>query len=252
MKVTLVLPASKYRVLVVDDGSLDRTAEIVRQAASWMPVTLIQHDENRGLGAAIRTGLKTAAALDGVVVTLDADNSQDPELIRSMLACIEEGADIAIASRFQPGAREIGVPPYRLVLSHLSSGIIRRVVSYPGARDFTCGFRAYRLASLRRLIDTYGDNFIRETGFSCMLELLLNFRRIGAMVAEVPLVLRYDLKRGTSKMRVLRTSWRYCITMTRGFMPLARKEAPAGVTLPNIELGGFVTQQPRLPAGPGD
>jgi len=210
-----------YRVLVVDDGSSDRTADLVREMATRMPVELIQHPRNLGLGAAMRTGLKAAASGSGFVVTMDADNSQGPELIRAMVARIEQGFDVVIASRFQPGSQEIGVPPYRKFLSHLSSAGIRLLVRYPGARDYTCGFRIYRVETLRRLIDMFGDDFLRENGFSCMLELLINLREVDARVAEVPLVLRYDLKEGPSKMRVLRTMWRYVVTLSRGFMPLA-------------------------------
>ncbi len=242
MKVTVMMPAyneerdlpgllertkaalegwADYQVLIVDDGSKDRTATIVREAANRMPVTLIQHPQNRGLGAAMRTGLKAASDYDGVVVTMDADNSQGPELIQDMVARIGTGADVVIASRFQPGSQEVGVPAHRRFLSHLSSAGIRVLIRYPGARDYTCGFRVYRAEVLRRLISRYGDNFIRENGFSCMLELLLNLRRINAKVAEVPLVLRYDLKEGASKMRILRTMWRYVVTVTRGWLPLA-------------------------------
>ncbi|MGE0798210.1 MAG: glycosyltransferase family 2 protein [Lautropia sp.] len=210
-----------YQVLIVDDGSLDRTAAIVVEAGREMPVALIRHPRNRGLGAAIRTALKVASRGDGVVVTMDADNSQGPELIEAMLERIAAGADVVIASRFRPGSQEVGVPPLRKFLSHVSSAGIRILAPYPGARDYTCGFRAYRAETLRRLIDRYGDNFIRENGFSCMLELLLNLRRIGARVDEVPLVLRYDLKEGASKMRILRTMWRYVVTITRGWLPLS-------------------------------
>jgi len=213
-----------YRVLVVDDGSTDATARIVREAAARMPAMLIQHPTNLGLGAAIRTGLRAACDRDGVVVTLDADNSQDPMLIPRMIATIEAGYDVVIASRFLPGAAEVGVPLHRRILSHAASGAIRALVRYPGARDYTCGFRAYRVTTLRRLIQAYGDDFVRENGFACMLELLLNLRRIRARVAEVPLVLRYDLKAGPSKMRILRTATRYAVTLTRGFLPLARAD----------------------------
>lgn len=225
---TALAPWADYQVIVVDDGSKDRTAEIVRRAGEVMPAELIQHERNQGLGAAMRTGLKAAASRGEVVVTLDADNSQDPELIRTMVERLQQGYDVVIASRFQPGAQEIGVPPFRVFLSHLSSAGIRTLVRYPGARDYTCGFRAYDAGTLRELIDTYGDNFLRENGFSCMLELLLNLRRIRARVAEVPLVLRYDLKEGASKMRVLRTMWRYVVTMTRGFLPLRPPATPRG------------------------
>lgn len=209
-----------YRVVVVDDGSADRTAEIVREAARHMPAELISHDVNKGLGAAIRTGLRAAVERGDVIVTLDADNSQDPALIPALVEKLSEGNDFVVASRFQPGAQEVGVPPLRKFLSHLSSGGIRLIVGYPGVRDYTCGFRAYRTETVKKLIDSYGDAFVRENGFSCMLELVLNLRRIGARGAEVPLVLRYDLKEGASKMRIMRTMWRYVVTLTRGFLPL--------------------------------
>ncbi len=211
---------AKYQVVVVDDGSTDHTAQIVRDAAMKMPVELIQHPQNMGLGAAMRTGLKAAAQNSDVVITLDADNSQDPELIRTMVQRLDEGFDVVIASRFQPGAQEVGVPPFRVFLSHLSSTGIRTLVRYPGVRDYTCGFRAYRAETLRNLIAIFGDNFIRENGFSCMFELLLNLRTLNARASEVPLVLRYDLKEGVSKMRIFRTMWRYVITLTRGFLPI--------------------------------
>lgn len=241
MKITVVLPAfneeqdlpdllikiresldsqADYQVLVVDDGSKDRTADIVRNAASSMPIALIKHPENKGLGAAIRTGLKAAAALQGTVVTLDADNSQDPALIPEMVRRVNAGADVVIASRYQPGAAEIGVPVHRLMLSRVASGTIRKIVRYEGATDFTCGFRAYRLKTLQTLLKIYGNNLIRENGFSCMLEILLNFKRTNARVEEVPLILRYDLKKGSSKMRILRTAQRYFVTLYRAYQPL--------------------------------
>jgi dolichol-phosphate mannosyltransferase len=224
-----------YRILIVDDGSHDRTAQIVRDTMIKMPSELIQHPKNMGLGAAMRTGLKAAAQESDIVITLDADNSQDPELIRTMVERLEEGFDVVIASRFQPGAQEIGVPPFRIFLSHLSSAGIRLLVRYPGVRDYTCGFRAYRGETLRNLIDTFGDNFIRENGFSCMFELLLNMRAMRARVSEVPLVLRYDLKEGASKMRILRTMWRYIVTLIRGFLPISWRVASGREGAPNVK-----------------
>jgi dolichol-phosphate mannosyltransferase len=217
-----------YRILVVDDGSSDGTADAVRRAAERLPITLVQHPRNMGLGAAMRTGLKAAAQGEGVVVTMDADNSHDPETIHALLAKLAEGYDVVIASRFQPGGAELGVPGHRKLLSHTASAVLRLLIRYPGVRDYTCGFRAYRVATLRRLIETYSDGFLRENGFSCMLELLLNLRSLKVPAAEVPLVLRYDLKTGASKMRVFRTVWRYVVTITRGFLPIKwRYLAPA-------------------------
>ena len=217
---------ANYQILVIDDGSHDRTAQIVNEAATRMPAKLIQHPQNMGLGAAMRTGLKAAAQNSDVVITLDADNSQDPMLIKSMVERLGEGFDVVIASRFQPGSQEIGVPPFRIFLSHVASAGIRILVGYQGVRDYTCGFRAYKAETLRHLIQTFGDHFIRENGFSCMFELLLNLRSLSARASEIPLILRYDLKEGASKMRILRTMWRYVVTLTRGYLPISWRVAP--------------------------
>ncbi len=217
-----------YHVLVVDDGSTDRTAQIVREAARRMPVVLISHGHNRGLGAAIRTGLKAACQQADVVVTLDADNSQDPALIPAMVQALDAGLDLVIASRFQPGAAEVGVPMHRRWLSHSAAAMLKVLAPCPGARDYTCGFRAYRASSLQALMQRYGENFLRDNGFACMLELLLNLRRMGARVGEVPLVLRYDLKAGASKMRIGRTIWRYAVTVARSWRVLPYRPLAGG------------------------
>lgn len=199
-----------YRVLVVDDGSSDNTAAVVRTASARIPIDMIRHSVNLGLGAAIRTGLLHAATFGGVIVTMDSDNSHDPELIRTMVARISEGFDVIIASRYQVGSKQLGVPVLRRFLSATCSIGLRALVPYRGVRDYTSGYRAYRAEVIRSSLKTYGEqSFIKERGFACMLELLLKLRVARASVAEVPLILRYDLKRGKSKMRILRTIRRY-------------------------------------------
>ena len=118
------------------------------------------------------------------------------------------------------------MPPFRIFLSHVASAGIRTLVGYQGVRDYTCGFRAYKAETLRHLIQTFGDHFIRENGFSCMFELLLNLRSLNARASEIPLILRYDLKEGASKMRILRTMWRYVVTLTRGYLPISWRVDP--------------------------
>jgi dolichol-phosphate mannosyltransferase len=202
-----------YSILVVDDGSTDGTADIALRAAARWPVELIKHSTNRGLGAAIRTGLTAASQLDGAVVTMDADNTQDPALIPDMVAVLEQGYDVVIASRFQDGAAEIGVAPHRRMLSHAAGNIMRVLVRFKGVRDYSCGYRVYRASIIRRLLEEYGQDFIRENGFACMFELLVKLKAIRAKATEVPLVLRYDLKSGESKMCVLRTLARYWVVL---------------------------------------
>ncbi len=197
-----------YRAVVVNDGSWDRTAEIVKQFERVMPLELISHSVNRGLAETLKTGLMhTIQNCEGsdVVVTMDADNTHTPDLIIRMLQLIESGHDVVIASRYQRGAQVIGVPAYRRLLSSGASLLFRAFFPIRGVRDYTCGYRAYRAHALKRAVHLYGNDFINQEGFSCMVDILLKFRRLGLSMTEVPLVLRYDLKEGMSKMKVVRT-----------------------------------------------
>ncbi len=202
----------QYQVIVVDDGSADRTAEVASHAAAEYPVRLVQHERNRGLGAALQTGLleglREAAATD-ILVTLDADNTHPAELIPAMAELIRSGLDIVIASRYAPGGRQVGLSWQRRSLSRGASLLLRAALALPGARDYTCGFRAYTAGIVRRGQETFGEQLIEEQGFVCMVELLAKLGFLGARIGEVPLVLRYDLKQGPSKMKIARTVMAY-------------------------------------------
>ena len=198
----------EYRVVVVNDGSRDGTAAAVDRVAARIPVERVDHPENRGLGATIRTGLMYALAKADdrdIIVTMDSDNTHTPGLIARMVRGIREGNDVVIASRFQPGARIKGVPLHRRLLSRGASVLFRVVFPTPNVRDFTSGFRAYRAGVLRQAFETYGEQFVAESGFSCMVDILLKLRRLDAIMSEVPMILRYDLKFGVSKMFLFRT-----------------------------------------------
>lgn len=197
------------RLLLVDDGSRDETLPILqRYAASREWVTVFPHGANRGLGAAIQTILSFAAEaspVDGLLATLDGDNTHDPLLIIPMVERLErDRLDIVIASRFVPGAREIGLSPQRKLFSRGASLLFRTLVRIPGVKDYSCGFRVYRVAFLRRAIAKWG-RLVTVSGFECMAEILAKCSRLRPKVGEHPLVLRYDQKGGPSKMRVMRT-----------------------------------------------
>jgi dolichol-phosphate mannosyltransferase len=199
-----------FEIVVVDDGSSDSTPNILDKQASQMPLRVQRHERNQGLGATIRDGLyfanKIAGAKD-VVLTMDADETHTPGLILRMVRMIKEGHDVVIASRYQPGARVIGLSWHRRVISSAASTLMRALFPTPGVRDYTCGYRAYRGEVLSRAIAAYGDRFVDQEGFQCMVDILLKLRRMpNVVIGEVPLILRYDLKKGESKMRILRTA----------------------------------------------
>ena len=198
----------EYRVVVVNDGSSDDTAAVVDQLKGRMPVTRIDHERNLGLGEAVRTGLLRAVGEAGerdIVITMDSDNTHTPGLIAGMVRGIREGNDVVIASRFRSGARIMGVPLYRRVLSRGGSWLFRILFPTRNVRDFTSGYRAYRAPLLKRAFEVYGSEFVAESGFSCMVDILLKLRALDAIMVELPLVLRYDFKYGISKMMVIET-----------------------------------------------
>jgi dolichol-phosphate mannosyltransferase len=195
-------------VILVDDGSRDSTARIIEGYAQHMPITMMRHEVNLGLGATIRDGLLTAAktAADAdIIVTMDADDTHAPGLILRMVRMISEGYDVVIASRYREGSRCVGVPTYRLALSHGASWLFRLVFPTRGVRDYTCGYRAYRARAVRDAISRYGEGFLDQDGFQCMVDILLKLRRMHLIFGEVPFILRYDQKEGSSKMNVPRT-----------------------------------------------
>jgi dolichol-phosphate mannosyltransferase len=199
------------RIIVADDGSADGTPELAHQvaAAENLCLEVVSHAVNQGLGAAIKTGLTTALARsndhDDVIVTMDADDTHLPGLIPRMVQMIEEGNDLVIASRFQPGARMLGIPRYRQLLSTGLSWLFRVVYPIPGARDYSCGYRAYRAGLLREAFARFGDTLFAERGFACMVDILIKLHLVGAIVNEVPMILRYDRKPGATKMPVKKT-----------------------------------------------
>ncbi len=198
----------KFDILVVDDGSSDRTVSVVRKLQEFYPVKLVCHEVNRGLGAAITTCLTHGIQgldLDDIVVAMDADNTHPPQLIAQMVPMIREGYDIVIASRFQPGGRVVGLAKHREWLSVGARVMMQTVFPIRGCRDYTCGYRAYRVGMLRDAVVRLNGKLTNEEGFACMADLLLTLNGLGAVIGEVPLLLRYDFKRGASKMKIFQT-----------------------------------------------
>jgi len=197
----------RCRVLVVDDGSTDSTAAIAEKAGreSGVEVAVERHEVNRGLGAALQTGLGSAlerVGADEVIVTMDADLTHDPGDVAALLSAIAAGADVAIASRAAAGARVEGVPAYRRFLTAGAHALVGAMVPVDGVRDCTSGFRAYRAQVLADAAERAAGTLVAETGFGCQLELLLRLRGM-VHFAEVPFTLHYGRKRRPSALRVV-------------------------------------------------
>lgn len=194
-----------YRIVVVDDGSSDQTPALLKQLCNQLPLVVVAHPINRGLGETERDGFEYIARTGGVediLVRLDCDDTHEPEYIASMLAKIEEGYDVVNTSRFQPGGAQRGVDGYRTLISYSANHFMRLVFGISGVKDYSCGFRAYRVSIIRDAIHIFGNNFLqlRGLGFTSTLETIVKLNIMGCRFAEVPFILRYDQKISDSKM----------------------------------------------------
>ena len=202
---------SRYdiKVLVVDDGSNDRTQDIL----SWFAekndyITVITHAKNKGLGEAINTILGYTLqnlADDDILVTMDADNTHSPLLIESMIGSLKSyDLDLVVASRFTEGGHEIGLRAIRKFFSRGAMFFFKLFFPIPNLNDYSSGFRAYRVEIIRKAQAKWG-RIVTTNGFDCMAEIVARFSRMDIRAGEIPLVLQYDLKEGSSKMNVDRT-----------------------------------------------
>jgi dolichol-phosphate mannosyltransferase len=197
--------SAPYRIVLYNDGCSDGTVATARAWGDRLNVEIIGRLENMGLGQGLRS-LVDHAVRNGrpgdCLIVMDCDDTHHPSHFPAMVAALENGRDVVIASRYRRGARIAGVAPHRQVLSLGAALLFKTLHPCRGVLDYTCGFRAYRVALLQRAAAHYGDALVRERGFACMVELLLKLNRLGARFGEIPMVLRYDLKQGASKMDV--------------------------------------------------
>jgi dolichol-phosphate mannosyltransferase len=190
-------------VIVVDDHSADGTADEARAAGAER---VLRHEQNRGVGAAIRSGLFEAKRTGfefGVV--LSGDDQHEPiELPRLLEPLFAGEADLVQGSRWLPGGAVPGIPPQRRWLTRIYPVLFRIASGYPST-DGTNGLRAFRLALLDdpriRLDQPWLDRYELEP------YLLFQAVRCGYRVKEVPVTVRYHA-RGTTKMRLVRDGWR--------------------------------------------
>lgn len=180
-------------IVFVDDGSTDNTGDLLQKSFTGDPnASVIRHNRNRGLGAALRTGLRHAEGR--IVVTTDSDGTYPFSLIGPLLAQLRPGIDIVTASCHHPLGAVDNVPRYRLILSRTASLMYRLLVDR-NIHTFTCMFRAYR----REVLETV---HFESDGFLSVTELLVNARLMGYRVREMPCTLRVR-RYGASKARVL-------------------------------------------------
>jgi dolichol-phosphate mannosyltransferase len=187
-----------FHILVIDDGSPDGTAAIVKSLQSEFPDSLfiIERAGKQGLGTAYITGFKWAIEHKyDYVFEMDADFSHPPkDLPRLYKACHEDGADLAIGSRYCNGISVVNWPIGRVIMSYYASTYVRTVLGMK-VYDTTAGFKCYR----RKVLETIDFSNIRMRGYGFQIEMKYNTYKLGFKIVEVPIIF-IDRTEGTSKM----------------------------------------------------
>jgi glycosyltransferase involved in cell wall biosynthesis len=181
----VVLRAQGYadKVVVCDDGSSDLTGDI----AERLGADVVRHERNLGYGAAVQSLFKRARELDAdVLVTLDGDGQHDPAEVPTVVKPVVDGlADIVVGSRFVDGISAHGMRWYRRAGVKLITRLTNGGASRHRVRDAQSGFRAYNRKSLDGLV-------MFEEGMGVSTEILMNARKLGLKVSEVPCSCSYD------------------------------------------------------------
>jgi dolichol-phosphate mannosyltransferase len=213
-----------YRVVVVNDGSKDDTAKILAKLSVKYPIHVITHKYNRGLGETARDGFEfvaeTARAED-VIVRMDCDDTHEPSYIPAMVAKLLDGYEAVTTSRYAPGGGQVGVDWYRRTISRCANLLLKTVFNVPGLKEYTCGFRAYRVSLIQDAIAIFGNQFVdlKGLGFTGTIEKLVKCRMMGARIGEVPFVLRYDRKMSSSKVVTSVTTLGYLVLIAKYIRP---------------------------------
>lgn len=188
-----------FDILIIDDGSPDGTAQIVKnlQATEFADrLYLVERKGKLGLGTAYIAGFKWALAHGyDYVFEMDADFSHDPkDLTRLYEACASDGYDVAIGSRYVSGVNVVNWPMGRVLMSYYASKYVRLVTGVP-IHDTTAGFKCYR----RRVLEAIDLDAIRFKGYAFQIEMKFTAYKLGFKIKEVPVIF-VNRQLGTSKM----------------------------------------------------
>lgn len=187
-----------FHILVIEDGSPDGTADIVKRLQIEFPERLfmIQRTGKLGLGTAYIEGFKWSIRHQyDYIFEMDADFSHNPnDLPRLYAACAEEGNDVAIGSRYISGVNVVNWPMGRVLMSYFASKYVR-IITGLKIQDTTAGFVCYR----RKVLETIPLNQIRFKGYAFQIEMKYTAYKCGFKVKEVPVIF-INRELGTSKM----------------------------------------------------
>lgn len=197
-----------YKILIINDGSSDRTKEIAESMKNEMPIEIYSHYPNRGVGEVFRRGFDIALNIakdDDVIVTKEADNTSDLGIINKLIEQLDNGYEISLASCYAKGGGIEGTTFIRMIMSRTANTMLK--IFFPiGISTYSSFYRAYSAGALKNLFKKYNGELLEEDSFECMVSFLIKLKRYGNLnIGEVPMILKGNRREGKSKMKVFRT-----------------------------------------------
>ena len=187
-----------FHILIIDDGSPDGTAAIVKSLQRIIPdrLHLVERSGKQGLGTAYLTGFRWALEHNyEYIFEMDADFSHNPaDLLRLYEACAQNGADVAVGSRYCNGVSVVDWPISRILISYFASGYVRTILGMH-VYDTTAGFVCYK----RRVLETIDLDAVKMRGYGFQIEMKYSAWKLGFQLKEVPIIFT-NRQKGVSKM----------------------------------------------------
>lgn len=206
---------TNYEIIICIDASTDDSLTILQRLQKKYPITILEPRNLRGMGTACKRVYEFCLRNikdDDLIIWMDCDNTHSPAQIPEMINHLKiNNLDAVVASRFCDSNAMKNFPLHRKIISIACSIFLKNIVgikkiSGKKLLDYTSGYRLYKASKIIELSKIYGDELVVEKDFTATCEMILKIGKAKSRIDEIPLIYKYDLKMGESKLRIFRNA----------------------------------------------